>query len=104
MNKETIEAYGLGAVGAVQGVFKEYIQPELTAKRAWGAILGSVAVYEAVCKDGELLSEGVDRAIEKHPVAVPLAIGYTAAHLCNILPQKLDIFHYATELFKPDIK
>lgn len=98
MNRETAEAYALGAYGAAKGVFKEYIQPELTAKRAWAAIAIGVTAYELACKDGELLSEGVDKAIQKHPVAVPMAIGYTALHLMNKLPPQLDLFHQATKL------
>ena len=101
MNKETIEAYALGTYGVAKGVFKEYIQPELTAKRAWAAIAIGVTAYELACKDGELLSQGVDKAIDKHPVAVPLAIGITAAHLCNLIPEKIDPFTQFTKLVKP---
>jgi hypothetical protein len=100
VNKETAEAWVLGGYGLAVGVFKEYVKPELTAKRAWLGIIAGVTAYELTCKDGELLSEGVDRAIEKHPVAVPLAIGVTALHLCNLLPPKLDPYHQITELIK----
>lgn len=97
MNRELIEAYTLGGVGAVQGIFKEYVQPELTARRGWIAIAVGVTAYELACPKNELLSEGVDRAIDKHPVAIPLAIGYVAAHLCNLLPEKLDLFTQITK-------
>lgn len=104
MNKETAEAYALGAYGLAKGVFKEYVKPELTAKRAWLGIIAGVTAYELTCGDGELLSEGVDRAIQKHPIAVPLAIGVTALHLANGFEalgiQKLDPYHQFTELIK----
>lgn len=98
MKNENREALKLGLVGLSLGVFKEVVQPELTAKRAWAAIAIGVTAYELACKDGELLSEGVDRAIDKHPVVVPLAIGYVAAHLANRLPGSVDIFHQITKL------
>jgi len=100
MDRETAEAWGLGAIGAVQGAWKYYVRPELTAERAWAGLIGAITLYELVCPPNQTLSEGVDRAISKHPVAVPLAIGYTAAHLCNILPEQIDLFHKATEIIK----
>lgn len=97
MRNENREALVLGALGAVKGVFKEVIQPEITAKRTWLAIGALVVAHEALCGSGELLSEGVDKAIEKHPVAVPAVIGYTALHLANLLPPKIDLFHHLTK-------
>lgn len=70
----------------------EHIAPHLNARRGWLAVAGLVTAYELTCPDGELLSEGVDRALQKHPVLTTLAIGYTAAHLANILPEEVDLF------------
>lgn len=97
MNENT-EAWLLGSAGAAKGLWEE-IKPD-TAGKAWAWIGALVTAYELSCPDGELLSEGVDRAIEKHPLAVPLAIGYTAAHLCNLLPEKIDLFHQGAEVIK----
>jgi hypothetical protein len=97
-----LELYSMAAIGISGGVFKYYIQPELTARRAWAVIATTVLLHDFLCKDGQTLSEGVDRAIEKHPVAVPLAIGVTALHLVNGFDQlglkSLDPFHHAVNL------
>lgn len=54
---------------------------------AWGWILigGVVVWWELTCDPGNLLSEGVDRALESHPVATRAAIVVTAAHLANCM-------------------
>lgn len=92
--------YALAAVGAAQGFFKYYIRPELTAPRAWAVIGLGVLAYEAACPKGELLSEGMDRAIEKYPKAVPLAIGAVALHLMNKFPDKIDPFTNGLNILK----
>lgn len=69
----------------------------LNAKAGWMALGIGVAAYEIACPTGETLSEGVDRALER-PLGRVLALGgiaITAAHLANLLPEKLDPFHYA---------
>jgi hypothetical protein len=63
-------------------------------------VIGTVAgvlAWDVVSPKGHTFSEGVDTFIEKHPIATRLAIGYTAAHLCNLLPEKYDLFHLATK-------
>lgn len=88
--KESSEALALGVIGAIQGVFREVIQPELTAERTWVGLGVVIGLHEALCGSNEMLSHGVDRMIEKHPVATRLAIGVTALHLANLLPEKID--------------
>lgn len=64
---------------------------------AWGALIAGVALYDCFCPTGETLSEGADRALER-PVGKYLAlgaIGATALHLANAVPQQFDIIHYA---------
>ena len=97
MNRETAEAYVLGGVGLVKGLC-EVVRELPAGDKAWVALMGSVAVYEAYAPSGELLSESTDRMIDKHPIATRLAIGYTALHLCNALPEKLDIFHQISNI------
>lgn len=97
VNGETAETYLLATVGAIGGAWKYYVKPELTAKRAWVAIGVAVTAYELSCPKGETLSEGVDRLLDKSKLwAVP--VGYTALHLMNVLPEKLDLFHQVTEV------
>ena len=61
-----------------------------SAERAWVALGVGVLAYELMAEDGELLSHQVDRWLEAHPVLTSAAVTITAAHLLNILPQRLD--------------
>lgn len=67
---------------------------KVTAERAWAAMGVGILAYEATCPPGELLSEGVDRAIEKHPIIVPVLIGAVALHLANKIPERWDGVHH----------
>lgn len=87
----------LASAGAISGAWKYGVRPELTAGRAWAAIGLGVLAYEVSCPRGELLSEGVDRALEKHRAATLACIGITALHLCNLLPKNADPFHKVVE-------
>lgn len=91
-----IETYALAGIGAMEGVWRYCIRPELTAQRAWTALGLGVLAYELACPSGELLSEGVDRALNSHPALTRAAIGYTALHLMNLLPESVDLFHQLT--------
>lgn len=100
MEKEAATAYTLAGFGAIQGAYKYYIKPELTAKRGWLAVGAVVGLHELLCDTNQTLSEGVDTALEKHPVAVTLAVGTVALHLLNVLPPKIDPIHQASEWLK----
>lgn len=66
--------------------------------KAWGVLVAGVAAYDVLSPSGETLSEGIDRALERHPVSRALtlaAIGVTALHLANVLPEEVDPFHRA---------
>ena len=70
----------------------------MTAGQAWIAVIGGIAVYEFCSREGELLSEGVDRARERHwslNVAVHGVVVVTAAHLLRLMPPRLDPFSAA---------
>lgn len=100
LQRETAEAYTLAVLGGIQGFYRYYIKPELTSKRGWLAVGAVVGAHELLCDDGHTLSEGVDSALEKHPVATTLAIGTVALHLLNVLPEKFDPIHQASEWLK----
>jgi hypothetical protein len=100
LTRETVETYALATAGAIEGVWRYYVQPELTARRGWAAIGLGVLAYEMSCPQGELLSEGANRAIERHPLLVKAAIGYTALHLMNALPEQVDLFSQFTKRLK----
>lgn len=100
MDRETAETYSLALLGAAEGVFKYYIRPEITAKRTWLAIGAIVALHEIFCPEGELLSEGADRAIEKHPVLIPLATIAIAGHVANLIDERYDLIHRGVKFIK----
>lgn len=62
---------------------------------AWGVLIGSVVAYEVLCHNEEMLSCAVDRGLE-HPIGrilIPAAVGATALHLLNLLPERIDVIH-----------
>ena len=72
------------------------------SEKAWIVLAAGVTAYEVLCDDGETLSEYLDPLYE-HPIKKALiigAIGTTALHLANMIPEKQDPFHYATLLKK----
>lgn len=63
----------------------------------WAVIGIAVAYHEITCNEGQLLSEVVDRAIDKGPISravVFLAVSVTAGHLLNLLPPKVDPYQW----------
>lgn len=68
------------------------------SKFAIGAMVAGVAAYDIACPEGETISEGFDRLIEKYPKSTYLAIGMTALHLMNILPPPVDPLHQLTRI------
>ena len=66
--------------------------------KAWGVLVAGVATYDVLSPKGETLSEAVDSALEASPYKRTItlaAIGVTALHLSNVLPERYDPFHYA---------
>ena len=66
--------------------------------KAWLGLGVGVAAYDILAPSGETLSERVDTALEGSPIKRALtlgAIGVTALHLSNVLPEKYDPFHHA---------
>lgn len=61
---------------------------------AWIAILG----YELFCPPGEMLSESLDRKLDKVPRLTEALIVYTALHCANRLPARIDLFHQIARL------
>lgn len=67
---------------------------------AWGVLGLGVLGYDVLSPPGETLSEGVDRALE-HERGRWIALGgiaVTAAHLANLIPERVDPFHHLTKL------
>ncbi|MFC4373359.1 hypothetical protein ACFO5K_04540 [Nocardia halotolerans] len=72
----------------------------IRAGHLWLVLVGVVTVLEVIAPEGELLSEGVDRGLEEHPLLVRAAIIITALHLINGLPQQLDPFARLPRVWK----
>lgn len=67
----------------------------LTADNGWKAIVAAVFAYEVLCVEEELLSRGMDRLLERHPVWPRVAVLLVALHLVNFLPERFDPFAIA---------
>lgn len=102
MKTETLTTYTLAGIGAVEGVWKYYVRPEITAKRTWAAIGALVLAHEIACPRGQLLSEGADRAIAEHPW-IPAAGALLAGHVLNLIPEQWDPIHQASNLLKGEV-
>ena len=65
-------------------------------KLGWGdwAWIG-IVTYELFCPPGEMLSESLDRKLDRAPLVTEALIVYTALHLANRLHPKVDLFHHA---------
>lgn len=98
---ESLETYALAAAGAAQGVWKYYRPAPGTM--AWIALAAGVAAYELRAPQGQLMSEAVDRALERSPISKALTlgtIGATALHLANALPDRIDPFKRGLDLLR----
>jgi len=60
------------------------------ANLAWLVLAIGVAAYDALAPEGQLMSEAVDRYLEARPCVTRAVVVTVAAHLLNLLPQKLD--------------
>lgn len=72
---------------------------------AWLALGIGIITYEIHAPEGQLMSEAVDRALERSAVSKAItlaAIGCTALHLANLLPERIDIFKQGCELLRPN--
>jgi hypothetical protein len=78
------------------------MKAERAAGMAWAGLIASVAAYDYLAPEGQTLSEGVDRALEKRPLLTAAAIGMTAMHLLNIYEhlhiEHLDPIHQLANL------
>jgi hypothetical protein len=63
----------------------------MNAKQAWAFLAAGVLGYEVACRDGQLLSEGVDEWLASRPILTRAAIAALALHLGNAVPQRYDV-------------
>jgi hypothetical protein len=60
---------------------------------AWVTMALGIVAYELIAPEGQLLSEAVDRFLVKHPVVTRVVVISVAAHLLNVLPNRVDPIH-----------
>jgi hypothetical protein len=100
MDREDLKALPLALAGGAQGVFSYYIRPEITAPRTWAVIASIVVAHELLCPEGELLSEGYDRLLERHRVAAVVGTLAITGHLLNVFKDEADPLHLGFQFMK----
>ena len=65
----------------------------MKAGQAWAVLVAEIVAYELLAARGQLLSEGVDRALERRPWLTRAVVVYVAAHLLNLVPPRIDPLH-----------
>lgn len=100
VRRETVEAYALGSVGAAICAWEQFIKPFATesrpSTRAMLAAGGFVLAYDLMCPEGETISEGIDRLMERSKrdkVITRAAAGVLVAHTVNLIPDRFDPIH-----------
>lgn len=70
----------------------------------WVVVVGSALAYDAwlIRYRGDSLSRHFAQAFVERPVRTAIGIAYLGAHLCCVLPKKLDLFLYANMLLTCD--
>jgi len=61
---------------------------------AWAAAVGGILAYEVLAPDDELMSEAVDRALQRYPWTTRILIATLGLHLANLLPERIDPLHH----------
>lgn len=72
---------------------EELVRVGKEAFLAWCVLMTGVVIYEAFAPEGQLLSEAMDRAAIRHPLATRIVIAVLALHLAGWIPDKYDPLH-----------
>lgn len=65
----------------------------MNAKRAWALMAAGIIFWDMTAKDGELLSEQVDRWLVTRPLTTKFVVAAVSLHLLNALPPRFDPLH-----------
>lgn len=67
---------------------------------AWMGLVGGVVAWDALCPEGETLSERLDPILdhEKKRFAAYAIVGAVGLHLCNSVPERYDGIHHLAKL------
>jgi len=66
----------------------------------WAVLAALVLYHEIACDEGELLSEAVDRGLDRHPWIIRVFAIVTVAHLLNWLPRNIDPYAWVGKFKK----
>lgn len=69
---------------------------------AWAATVGGIALYDALCPNGEQMSERADEWME-HPIKrrlTQIGMGMIALHVCNAIRPEVDPIHKLASLHR----
>lgn len=61
---------------------------------AWIALAAGVFSYDALCDEGDTMSEACDRYMLRHPWLVRCVAFGIAGHVCNLVQPRFDIVHW----------
>jgi hypothetical protein len=81
----------------VSGRFRIRLAP---SDLAWIALGVGVVGYDVLAGPGETMSEGADRYMLRHPWLVRGVAFALAAHVCNVVPDRLDAVHQLFEAMR----
>ena len=96
MERNDYRLLPLASIGIAKGFYECYVKELQPSTKAWIVLASGVIAYDMTAKPGQTLSEGVDRYLERSPVAKAVTLGaiaITAGHLSNLIPEKYDPIH-----------
>lgn len=73
---------------------------KMSAKQAWAILATDALSYEIACRDGQLLSEGVDEWLIARPILTRAAIAAMALHLGNAVPKRYDVVSLGCQVLR----
>jgi hypothetical protein len=75
-------------------------RPRVNAKGAWAILTAGVLSYEITCREGQLLSQGVDEWLISRPILTRAAIVAMALHLGNAVPTRYDVVSLGFQMLR----
>ena len=71
-----------------------------TAKQPRTILTSGLLSYEIACREGQLLSEGVDEWLISRPILTRAAIAAMALHLGNAVPKRYDVVSLGFQMLR----
>jgi hypothetical protein len=103
MEWEKVDTLALAAQGLTVGLIDNYIVQEIKrspATAAWLTVGAFVLAYDIWCPEGQTLSEGFDKLVDRHPLIASAGALAVTGHLLNWWKPKDDPIHKLVEAFR----